>query len=126
VSAALGMCEMVSAQSDRGAISDIGSKAALLILASKTQAPSLKTAAAAIEWVVLGVPMLKTNVFVATAALLALTGCATTTPGWSGSGAEPFDQALSECSQQADQIADKQERKVTLEACMANKGWMPA
>lgn len=57
------------------------------------------------------------------AAMLAMNGCATTEPGWTGSGAQPFDQALSECHTQVDVIANQQEREAALETCMAAKGW---
>lgn len=62
--------------------------------------------------------------FAIAAGLLALNGCATTEPGWTGSGAQPFDQALSECHTQVDHIPIQQERESALESCMAGKGWL--
>jgi hypothetical protein len=62
-------------------------------------------------------------VFVLAAAMLPVNGCATTEPGWTGTGAQPFDQALSECHAQVDVIAVQQKRESALEVCMAEKGW---
>ena len=50
-------------------------------------------------------------------------GCATHEPGWTGSGAQPFDQALAECHAQVDVIPVQAEREAALQACMAQKGW---
>ena len=55
-------------------------------------------------------------------AALALTGCATSNGGWTGSG-EPFDQALASCQAQVASVADAAAREAALEQCMAPKGW---
>ena len=48
-----------------------------------------------------------------------LPGCASTSePGWTGSGAEPFDAAEAECLEQA-----QGHDPAAFEACMASKGW---
>ena len=60
---------------------------------------------------------------VAVSAFIALSACATHEPGWHGSGAEPFDQALAACHAQVDVIADQAQRETALETCMGQKGW---
>ena len=56
--------------------------------------------------------------FVVFAAALALAACATTsTPGWTGEGAEPFEAARAACDREA--LADTPE----YEACMAARCW---
>lgn len=68
--------------------------------------------------------MIQRSSFVLVAAgLAALSGCATNQQGWTGSGAQPFDQALSTCHEQVDTIASVQDRNAALEQCMAGKGW---
>jgi hypothetical protein len=54
----------------------------------------------------------------------ALAGCATTADrGWTGSGAQPFDQAIAECKTAVPAPLNTHEGKVALERCMAGKGW---
>lgn len=55
--------------------------------------------------------------------LALLTACATSDPGWTGTGAEPFDQALADCHTQVDVIPEQVEREPALDRCMAAKGW---
>jgi hypothetical protein len=51
--------------------------------------------------------------------LATLPGCASTSePGWTGSGASPFDAARAECLQQS-----QDHDQAAFEACMASKGW---
>lgn len=56
-------------------------------------------------------------------AIVALSACATSDPGWIGSGAEPFDQALAACHAQVAKIQNQVEREAALYRCMAVKGW---
>ncbi len=63
----------------------------------------------------------RTGILIAAASLLA--ACATTDPGWTGSGAQPFDQALSQCRAQVATVTGEQERQIALYHCMAEKGW---
>jgi hypothetical protein len=56
-------------------------------------------------------------------ALIALSACATSHAGWTGSGAAPFDSALSDCKAKAEAMADASQRSAALDQCMADKGW---
>jgi hypothetical protein len=56
-------------------------------------------------------------------AMLALSACATSNPGWSGEGAVPFDGALAACEADVSAIAEEPVRMARLEECMAAKGW---
>ncbi len=55
--------------------------------------------------------------------VLALSACATHQPGWTGSGAQPFDSALAECQGEVAAIAVEAQREAALAQCMAQKGW---
>ena len=55
--------------------------------------------------------------------ILALTGCATSHAGWTGTNAQPFDAALASCQAQVAAIADEWQREAALRQCMAPKGW---
>lgn len=55
--------------------------------------------------------------------LLALAACATTDPGWTGQGAEPFDSARHACLAQVADEADEAMRDAAFERCMAERGW---
>ena len=55
--------------------------------------------------------------------LTLVSACATNQAGWSGSGAVPFDTALSDCNHETANIAGVQERQVAVQQCMATKGW---
>ena len=60
----------------------------------------------------------------ATLPLIALLcACATYEPGWSGQGAEPFDQARAACENSAATYSDPSERDEAFTQCMAEKGW---
>lgn len=64
----------------------------------------------------------------ALAAAAALSACATVNePGWTGSGAEPFDAARADCEAQAagqsSPNATDDQRRAAFEACMAARGW---
>lgn len=63
--------------------------------------------------------VLKRNLSITAAALGVLTGCATTTPRWTASGAQPFNEALSQCHERLGVIANQQEREAALENCTA-------
>lgn len=56
-----------------------------------------------------------------------LAGCATSDPGWRGSGAEPFDAARTDCEAQAASLTGPnttdEQRRSAFEACMAARGW---
>lgn len=54
---------------------------------------------------------------------LLLNACATTESGWTGSGAEPFDQAYADCKGRTSALGGHDDRKFAIDACMANKGW---
>ena len=56
-------------------------------------------------------------------ALLSLTSCATTEPGWTGQGAIPFDEAQAACEGATLDIADEAARYAVMTECMAAKGW---
>jgi hypothetical protein len=56
-------------------------------------------------------------------AFAALSACATSHAGWTGSGAAPFDGALAECTATTQSIPDAQARAAALDQCMATKGW---
>lgn len=66
--------------------------------------------------------VLKYGFPVLAAASWALSGCVSNNPGWTGSGALPFDAALSKCQQQVDVSATEQGRKA-LDTCMTQMGW---
>lgn len=53
---------------------------------------------------------------------LLLAACATHDPGWSGSGAEPFDAAKADCEAEAAALPAAG-RDAAFEACMARRGW---
>ncbi len=54
-----------------------------------------------------------------TAAAALLAACATVDePGWTGSGAEPFDTAQAAC-----EIETQSNSGAQFEACMAGRGW---
>ena len=57
-------------------------------------------------------------------AALCTAGCATNEPGWTGSGAQPFDQSLADCQAEVRGIAGEAQRDSAFEQCMARKGWM--
>ena len=52
-----------------------------------------------------------------------LSACATYEPGWSGQGAEPFEEALADCQRTAAETSDPDARDAVLVRCMAEKGW---
>ena len=52
-----------------------------------------------------------------------LGGCATSDHGWSGSGAEPFNQAMADCRGRTAALGGKSEREFAIDTCMAGKGW---
>ena len=60
---------------------------------------------------------------IAGAGLLGLAACVTNEPGWTGSGAAPFDSAQAECQGQVDGTATSAERDAAFAACMAARGW---
>ena len=53
---------------------------------------------------------------------LASSACATSDPGWTGTGAEPFDAAQAECERLA-QTSSADDRDDSIKACMAERGW---
>ena len=67
--------------------------------------------------------MTMTRIGMLCAAAALASACATHEPGWTGTGAQPFDPALAECHAQVDGIAVQVEREAALEQCMAAKGW---
>ncbi|WOF44227.1 hypothetical protein KNJ79_04670 [Sphingopyxis indica] len=56
---------------------------------------------------------------------LLLGGCATSDHGWTGSGAEPFNQAMADCKGRTAALGGKPERRFAIDTCMAGKGWTP-
>jgi hypothetical protein len=58
-------------------------------------------------------------------AVLSLGACATSNAGWTGSGAQPFDASLAECTATTQNIPDAGTRATALNQCMATKGWTP-
>ncbi|KUO49596.1 MAG: hypothetical protein APF78_05085 [Sphingomonadales bacterium BRH_c3] len=66
---------------------------------------------------------MKFNVVFASMALLALTACATTEPGWSGQGATPFGEAKAACESSTAGIDGEVARHDAMTDCMASKGW---
>ena len=60
---------------------------------------------------------------IAAIGLLGLAACATNEPGWTGSGAAPFDSAQAECQVQVEGTAAGAERDAAFQACMAARGW---
>lgn len=56
-------------------------------------------------------------------AAVLLSACATSNPGWTGSGAEPFDVALASCEEQVKGAPEEENRDAALESCMAERGW---
>lgn len=52
-----------------------------------------------------------------------LAACATSDHGWTGSGAEPFGQAMADCEGRTAALGGKAERKFAIDTCMAGKGW---
>ena len=59
------------------------------------------------------------------AAALLLGGCATTEAGWTGSGAMPFNQALTECQEPMVErrMVANSDSLIYFDKCMAEKGW---
>lgn len=57
--------------------------------------------------------------------VVSLSACATSHAGWTGSGAQPFDASLAECTSRTQLIQDKDGHRLALEQCMATKGWSP-
>ena len=58
-------------------------------------------------------------------AALSLFGCATTEPGWTGSGATPFGRAEEACRAEASYglATEDQQREQLFVGCMARYGW---
>lgn len=52
-----------------------------------------------------------------------LAGCAATGGGWTGTGSEPFDQALADCRGRTAALGGSATRKFAIDTCMAGKGW---
>ncbi len=55
--------------------------------------------------------------------LVSLSACATSEAGWTGSGAQPFDNALAGCKTTTQNIPDANTRAAALNQCMVTKGW---
>lgn len=62
------------------------------------------------------------RIIVTVAAALALAGCATSDPGWTGSGATPFSGAEQACRNEA-RLGTEATRATLFETCMARHGW---
>lgn len=56
------------------------------------------------------------------AALLAAACASTSGPGWTGTGAEPFDAAQSACRTATERVAPAL-REHEFQRCMAERGW---
>ncbi len=67
--------------------------------------------------------MLKSLAAASIVLLLPLAACATTESGWTGTGAEPFDQAYADCQGRTSALGGREERQFAIDTCMANKGW---
>lgn len=52
-----------------------------------------------------------------------LAACVTNKPGWTGSGAESFDTAISVCEGEVSGIPNSTVREAAFETCMAKRGW---
>lgn len=62
------------------------------------------------------------HVVTLSAALLLASCAATSEPGWTGSGAEPFDAAQAACRTATERV-DPALREHEFQRCMAERGW---
>lgn len=53
----------------------------------------------------------------------ALAGCATSEPGWTGSGATPFATAEALCRSRAREVRQPDAREAAFRVCMSEQGW---
>ncbi|PZQ22790.1 MAG: hypothetical protein DI569_06990 [Sphingopyxis macrogoltabida] len=59
------------------------------------------------------------------APLLLLTGCATTTRGWTGPDTESFADAHADCRSRTAALGGQASRQFAVETCLVGKGWTP-